>query len=66
MAGLVTRLAAIRGLLSGSRGWLAFGTVATAFRVVRKIVRKEPKVVYREDLAPGETLVITHLTHHVG
>lgn len=62
----LTRMGAMRGLLGGSRGWFALWAVAAGFRMVAKVVRKEPEVVYSEDLEPGESLVITHLTHRVG
>ena len=66
MARRVTRIGAVRGLLGGSRAWLGIWAVAAGFRLITKVVRREPEVVYREDLEPGESLVITHLTHHVG
>lgn len=62
----LTRMGAMRGLLGGSRGWFALWAAAAGFRLVAKVFRKEPEVVYSEDLEPGESLVITHLTHHVG
>ncbi len=62
----VTRMGAVRGLLGGSRAWLAVWAVAAGYRLVAKVVRKEAEVVYSEELEPGESLVITHLTHHVG
>jgi len=61
----LTRLGITRGLLGGSRGWLAVGTAAVSLRLLAKMATKEAKVVFCEDLAPGESLVITHLTHHV-
>ncbi|MDQ6798548.1 MAG: hypothetical protein M3011_11130 [Actinomycetota bacterium] len=61
----LTSLGITRGLLGGDRRWLALGTAAFGLRALAKLVTKEPKVVYSEDLAPGESLVITHLTHHV-
>lgn len=61
----LTKLGITRGLLGGSRGWLAVGTAAVSLRLLAKMAIKEPKVVFSEDLAPGESLVITHLTHHV-
>jgi len=61
----LTKLGITRGLLGGSRGWLAIGTAAVSLRLLAKMAIKEPKVVFSEDLAPGESLVITHLTHHV-
>jgi hypothetical protein len=66
MSRRITRMGAMRGLLGGSRAWLGVWAVAGAFKMLAKLVRKEPKVVYCEDLGPGESLVITHLTHRVG
>jgi len=61
----VIRLGLTRGLLGGDRRWLALGSAALGLRLLVKLAVKEPKVVYSEDLAPGESLVITHLTHHL-
>jgi len=61
----LTRLGITRGLLGGDRRWLALGTAVFGLRALAKLATKEPKVVYSEDLAPGESLVITHLTSHV-
>ena len=61
----LTRLAVSQGLLGGSRRWLAVGTAAMALRALIRLTTREPKVVYSEDLAPGESLLITHLTTHV-
>lgn len=48
-----------RGLRGPSGAWLAVWVLATAFRHLRKLVAAEP-VVVREELKPGEQLVITH------
>jgi hypothetical protein len=61
----LTRLGVYRGLLGGNRGWMALGAVAVGLRGLGRLAAKEPKVVYSEQLDPGQTLVITHLTHHV-
>ena len=61
----LTRMGVVRGLLGGNRGWLAIGAVATGLRALGRMARKEPKVVFSEQLDPGQSLVITHLTHHV-
>jgi hypothetical protein len=61
----LTRLGIYRGLLGGNRGWMALGAVATGLRMFGRLAAKEPKVVFSEQLEPGQTLVITHLTHHV-
>ena len=59
------RLGVVRGLLGGNRGWMALGAVAGGLRMLGKLAAKEPKVVFSEQLDPGQTLVITHLTHRV-
>jgi hypothetical protein len=61
----LTRLGVVRGLLGGNRGWMTLGAVAAGLRALGKLAAKEPKVVFSEQLEPGQTLVITHLTHHV-
>ncbi len=61
----LSRLGITKGLLGGDRRWLALGGAALGLRALAKLATKEPKVVYSEDLAPGQSLVITHLTHHV-
>ena len=49
-----------RGVLGGSRPWVIAGGVALAVRVLQKLVGSEERVVYSEELRPGETLVIEH------
>ncbi|MBA3268119.1 MAG: hypothetical protein H0T70_07660 [Acidimicrobiia bacterium] len=61
----LTRIAISRGLFGGSRRWVGIGTVVVGLRALGRLANKEPKLVYSEDLAPGESLVITHLTSHV-
>ena len=63
---VLARIGLRRGLRGGSRVWLAIGVTATGLRLLGKYVGKEPKVVYCEDLAPGETLVIRHLRRDGG
>ncbi len=54
------RLAMARGL-GRSNGWLAVGAAAWGLQLLKRATTKEPKVVYREKLKPGERLVISHL-----
>lgn len=62
MSALATlrRTALSRGVLGGSRTWLAVAVVAWAFRALGWAVRPSPKRVYRGRLEVGETLVIRH------
>lgn len=50
-----------RGLLGDSRPWLVLGAAAWGLRFVKKSWGKELETVDREELRPGETLVISHL-----
>lgn len=49
-----------KGVLGGSRRWLIVGGAALGVRVLGKLARREPEVVYCEELSPGEALVIAH------
>jgi hypothetical protein len=49
-----------QGVMEGNRSWLIVGGVALTLRLLQRMAGKEEKVVYRERLRPGETLVIAH------
>lgn len=49
-----------RGVMGSSRGWLAFWILLTALRMVRKAAGRREEVVYREELRPGERILIRH------
>jgi hypothetical protein len=55
------RLGWYRGVLGGSRGWLAVGAVFWAGRFARKAFGKNPETAAIEVLKPGQTVVITAL-----
>ncbi len=50
-----------RGLLGGEQAWMAVFLVLGGVRVVRWLSRSGDGVVYREELRPGESVVIEHL-----
>lgn len=50
----------LRGFIGGSRFWTVLGTFGLAVRLLRKLTRDEPEVVYREPLGPGQSLLISH------
>lgn len=60
MLGLLLRQGFRRGVLGGNRTWLAVGGAALAVRILQKLSGGEPKVVYCEELKPGEALVIAN------
>lgn len=49
-----------QGVLGGDRTWLYVGVGAMLLRMLLRAWAKEEHVVYREVLAPGQRLVITH------
>ncbi|MEO6120974.1 MAG: hypothetical protein ABIW46_03015 [Acidimicrobiales bacterium] len=48
-----------KGFLGGSRAWTVVGGIALGLRGLRHLTARAEKVVYCEELAPGESLVIT-------
>ena len=55
----LVRIGFARGI-GGSRAWLALGIFAAGLRLLRRMAKREPEVVYREELFPGQSLVIQH------
>jgi hypothetical protein len=49
-----------RGLLGGSRAWLAVGVAAGLLRVLRRVTRQEPEVVWCGEVPPGHRLEVRH------
>ncbi len=48
-----------RGLKGSSGAWLAVWVVTVAYRYLRKMAAPDP-VVIREELKPGQQLIVTH------
>ena len=46
---------------SGSGIWLGVAIVASGLKLLVRLSRREREVVYRGELAPGESLTIEHL-----
>ena len=55
---MARRRAITDGVLGGNRRWLVLGGLAWALRAYTYASRREPEVVYRTELKPGETLVL--------
>ena len=58
MAGYVYRRAQAKGLLGGNKTWSIVWAVLFGLRIVRRLTRDKPEVVYSEKLEPGQALVI--------
>ena len=46
------------GLMGGSRFWIVVGAAGWLIKAVQWAAKREPEVVYRAELQPGETLVL--------
>jgi len=55
----LVRLGFARGI-GGSRAWLTLGVVAGGLQLLRRMAKREPEVVYLEELHPGQTVSIRH------
>jgi hypothetical protein len=53
------RRAQLKGLFGGSRGWTVLWAVMLATRLLRRLTRDKPEILYSEELVPGEALVIS-------
>ena len=53
------RNAIFKGLLGGSRGWMAVGALVWAPRFYKRVMGRVPEFVAREVLQPGQTVCIT-------
>jgi hypothetical protein len=51
-----------RGLLGGSRAWTVVAIATLGLRLLRRVAGPDREVVYCEELAPGESILITHGT----
>lgn len=58
----LSRVGFRRGVLGGSRAWTVVGIVAFALRALGRMAARKPEIVYREELQPGRTLVVSHLS----
>ena len=52
------RRSQFKGLLGGSRAWTALWAAIFTARMAKKAATREARVVYAEELQPGETIVI--------
>jgi hypothetical protein len=53
------RRALRKGLLGGSRPWFYLWAGLAGFKILRRLARDEPEIVYSERLEPGQRLLIT-------
>ena len=58
MLPMARRRAITEGVFGGNRRWLVLGGLAWALRAYQYASSREPEVVYRAEIRPGETLVL--------
>ena len=61
MAGFLLRTGIRRGVLGGRKSWQYIAAIGLVLRMLKKMSGREEKVVFSEQLQPGESLVINHL-----
>lgn len=54
------RAGQVKGLLGGSRPWAIVWALLFGARMLKKATGREPEVVHRAELEPGDGLVIRH------
>ena len=59
---MARRRAVLDGVFGGNRRWLVLGGLAWAVKAFQWAATREPEVVYRAEIHPGETLVLSRAT----
>ena len=57
---LIWRTSVRKGFFGGQQTWMTLFAVIGAVKAFRRFAGSTPDLVYSEELAPGQALVITH------
>ncbi len=49
-----------KGILGGSRGWAAVAVGTWGYTSLKKLARREPELVFSEELKPGDRIIISN------
>lgn len=60
LVSLAMRTGINRGVFGDSKGWLYVGLGLGTLRVVRKLAAGKPEILLREEIKPGERLIIAN------
>ena len=52
-----------RGVGDGSRVWVLIGGAALLARLARRALRREPEIVFSQEIKPGESFRVIHEAH---
>ena len=48
------------GIFGGSRGWAAVAVGTWGYTTLKRMARREPELVFSEELKPGDRIIITN------
>ena len=57
---MVERIGMSRGVFGSSKGWMYVGGGLWTLRTVRRMAQRKSEVLLREELAPGQRLIIAN------
>jgi hypothetical protein len=49
-----------KGIFGGSRGWAAVAVGTWGYTTLKRMARREPELVFSEELKPGQRIVISN------
>jgi hypothetical protein len=49
-----------KGVFGGSRGWAAVAVGTWGYTTLKRLARREPELVFSEELKPGERIIISN------
>lgn len=56
------RVGVRRGVFGTSRAWTVVAVGTFTLRQLGKLAKRDPEVVHRQELKPGESILISHTT----
>lgn len=56
----IERIGISRGIFGSSKGWMYLGGSLWTLRTVRRMAQRKSEVLLREELAPGQRLIIAN------
>lgn len=58
--GTIQSIGISRGVFGNSKGWFYVGTGLWTLRTLRRIAERKPEILLREEIKPGQKLVIAN------
>lgn len=56
----IERIGVSRGVFGASKGWMYVGGGLWTLRTIRRLAQRKPEILLREELAPGQRLIIAN------